>query len=183
MPAKKEEPKNQIKLNSINFITPEELAVMPAVAIEVTKTFYPAKNNRPASERYEALCRFDSRGLVKYPLKVDRDTWALLHYSTGKSYPGNTFIVPGKARLIETQWPATDTRRAHSSFRLEVYVDEDLKWDADVTYDNFLKVFKKGLAKGDVNGVFAPYARIPGKQEGEPIPPAKPELVTEDMPF
>lgn len=178
-----EEIKNQPKLNSINFITPEELAVMPTVTIEVTRTIYPAKNNKPASDRYEALCKFDSRGLVKYPLKVDRDTWALLHYTTGRSFPGSTFAVNGRARVIETQWPATDTRRAHSSYRLEVYVDEDLKWEADITYDNFLKVYKKGLAKGDVNGIFAPYVRIPGKQEGEPIPPAKPELVAEDMPF
>lgn len=169
MQSKKQDAKseNKLKLNSINFITPEELEKMPQVSIEVNRVYYPAKNNKPASENYSAVCKLDPRGHVKFPIRIDANQWLLLHYLTGRNYPANQFVVPGKIRLIETQWPESPTRKAHNTVHIEVYVDEDLRWDFDITRSDFYKVFKKAIERGDVNKVFTPYTRVPGTQETE----------------
>ena len=71
-----------------------------------------------------------------------------------------------RVRLVETQWPENGDRKANSTYELQVYVNDNLKWESDITDTDFLKAVLTGNKEGFLKE-YVPVIRIPGKQEKE----------------
>lgn len=164
------------KINSINFLQPEELAAMHPVRMEVTKVSI----GRDDVQRhmFSALLKFAKD--VEYALNITRDDYALLRLKKESKYAVDQFEVQAKVRFIETKWPAKDGFKEHSTYMLQIAVDDDrsLRWEFDITRTKFADVYKGYLAKGDLKG-FEPIVKIPGLKESEAIQVEK----AEDIPF
>ena len=163
-----------MQLNLINYVTEEEIKAMPLVDLEVTKSSITNKNSNVRRDTYQAMLKFDR--LTSFKLNITNDDFALLHYFSGKQYINDQFTVRAHVRIIETKWPEKDGREAHSSYRLDIYVTEDLRWSFDITKAQFLPVLKMGIKSGSLVA-FKPIERLPGKQEKEVIEEASPEEV------
>ena len=155
-----------MQLNLINYVTEEEIKAMPLVDLEVTRSTITNKNSNVRRDTYQAILKFDR--LTSFKLNITNDDFALLHYFSGKQYVSDQFTVRAHVRIIETKWPAKDGREAHSSYRLDIYVTEDLRWSFDITKAQFLPVLKMGIKSGSLSA-FMPIERLPGKQEKEVI--------------
>ena len=153
-----------MNLNLINYITKEEIDAMPLCDLEVTKSTITSKTNNVRRESFQAILRFDR--LTSFRMNITNDDYALLHYFSGKQYISDQFNVRAHVRIIETKWPAKDGRPEHSSYRLDIYVTEDVKWTFDITKAQFLPVLKMGIKNGSL-AAFKPIERLPGKQEEE----------------
>lgn len=153
-----------MQLNLINYLTEEEIKAMPLVDLEVTKSTITSKNSNVHRDTYSAMLKFDR--LTSFRINITNDDFALLHYFSGKQYISDQFTVRAHVRVIETKWPEKDGREAHSSYRLDIYVTEDLKWSFDITKAQFLPVLKMGIKSGNLLA-FKPIERLPGKQEKE----------------
>ncbi len=153
-----------MQLNLINYVTEEEIKAMPLVDLEVTKSTITNKNSNVRRDTYQAMLKFDR--LTSFKLNITNDDFALLHYFSGKQYINDQFTVRAHVRIIETKWPEKDGRPEHSSYRLDIYVTEDLRWSFDITKAQFLPVLKMGIKSGSLIA-FKPIERLPGKQEKE----------------
>ena len=153
-----------MQLNLINYVTEEEIKAMPLCDLEVTRSNITSKQNNIRRESFQAILRFDR--LTSFRMNITNDDFALLHYFSGKQYISDQFTVRAHVRIIETKWPEKDGRPAHSSYRLDIYVTEDLKWSFDITKAQFLPVLKMGIKNGSLAN-FKPIERLPGKQEEE----------------
>ena len=163
-----------MQINLINYVTEEEIKAMPLVDLEVTKTTITSKTTNVHRDTYQAVVKFDR--LSSFKLNITNDDFALLHYFSGKQYISNQFTVRAHVRVVETKWPEKDGREAHSSYRLDIYVTEDLRWSFDITKAQFLPVLKMGIKQGSLVA-FKPIERLPGKQEKEVIEEETPDEV------
>lgn len=161
-----------MQLNLINYVTEEEIKAMPLVDLEVTKSTITNKNSNVRRDAYSAMLKFDR--LAHFKLNITNDDFALLHYFSGKQYISDQFTVRAHVRIIETKWPEKDGREAHSSYRIDIYVTEDLRWSFDITKSQFLPVLKMGIKAGSLIA-FKPIERLPGKQEKEETAEPAPE--------
>ena len=155
-----------MKINGIKFITPEEVNEMSPVEIEVTKTSFGGKSGDVKREMFNIDVKFDRLTSRKIP--INNDDYALLHYYSERKYLADQFTVQARARIVETKWPEKDGRPAHSSYLLQVYATDDLKWEEDITNKQFVNVYLKGIKNGDLKD-FLPVVRIPGVQEKEEV--------------
>ena len=152
-----------MKLNSIRFISQEEVNAMAQADLEVTKTTF-GKANEVKRDSYSIEVKLDR--LTSHKLPISKDDFVLLHYFSERKNLADQFVVACRARIIETQWPEKDSRPAHSSYLLQIYVNEDLKWEEDFSYLQFRNVYLKGIKNGGLKE-FLPVIRIPGIQEKE----------------
>lgn len=162
----KERSEYAMKVNGIKFITPEEIAGMSPVDLEVTKTSFGGKTGDVKREMYNIEVKFDR--LTSRKLPISNDDFALLHFYSERKYLADQFTVQAKARIVETQWPEKDGRPAHSSYLLQIYATDELKWEEDITNKQFVNVYLKGIKNGDLKD-YPPVVRIPGSQEKEVI--------------
>lgn len=164
-----------MNLNSIQFITPEEIEAMTDAELEVTKRTY--VDRRTGVRRTAVTARLILDRLTEYPLKVDFDDFSLLHYHTKRKYVSDQFSVRAKVRIVETKWPERNGQKAHSSFKLDVYVSPILKWSEDITRDRFLHVVMAGIESGTLSNMKL-FERIPAfKERGGDFPlPEQDEL-------
>ena len=163
-------------INSINFLHPEELASMHPVRMEVTKVMVGKDDVQRAI--FSALLKFAKD--VEFSLNINRDEYALLRLKKESKYAVDQFEIQAKVRFIETKWPGKDGGKPHSSYMLQICVDDDkaLRWEFDITRMKFAEVYKAYLDKGILKG-FEPLERIPGLKEAEVIQ----EVKDEDTPF
>jgi hypothetical protein len=153
-----------MEINSIKFISDEEIKAMAPVNMEVTRQEITKTGSEVHREVFSAVMLFSR--LAKFKLNITNDDFALLHYFSQKNYISDQFVVKAHARVVETKWPARDTQKAHSSYLLDIYLTKDLKWEFNITKSKFLPVFLEGVKLGDL-AAFAPIARIPGNKEEE----------------
>ena len=135
-----------MQINLINYVTEEEIKAMPLVDLEVTKSTITNKNSNVRRDTYSAMLKFDR--LAHFKLNITNDDFALLHYFSGKQFINDQFNVRAHVRFVETKWPEKDGREAHSSYRIDIYVTEDLRWSFDITKSQFLPVLKMGIKAG-----------------------------------
>ena len=149
-------------INTINFITKEEVEAMPTVNMEVTRNVISSHNTGVRRETFTGTLRFNK--LASFRINLSSDEYALLNYFAGKNGYSDQFNVKAKVRFIETQWPANGDLKARSTYLVDVYVDEDLRWSFDLTHHKFLPVLKKNFEKGELQA-YTPIVRAPGKRE------------------
>ena len=173
-----------MKVNGIRFITPEEVNAMSQVDLEVTRTSFGSKTGDVKRDMYSIEVKFDR--LTSRKLPISNDDFALLHFYSERKYLADQFTVQAKARIVETQWPEKDGRPAHSSYLLQIYATDELKWEEDITNKQFVNVYLKGIKNGDLKD-FLPVVRIPGIQEKEviqeDIKEGNPSGESEKLPF
>ena len=155
-----------MKINGIRFITPEEVNAMNSVNLEVTKALLGGKSSDVKRFMFSIDVQFDR--LTSHKMTISNDDFALLHYYSERKYLADQFTVQARARIVETKWPEKDGRPAHSSYMLQVYCTDELKWEEDITNKQFVNVYLKGIKNGGLKE-FLPVARIPGLQEKEVI--------------
>lgn len=156
-----------MNINSIKFLKPEEINSMPMAAFDVTRSVITVKDTEIKRDVYSAEVKLGR--LTKFKINLSSDDFALLCYFTKKPLDGyipNQFSTQAHVRIVETKWPERGEKKAHSSYIIQVYLDEDLKWEFDITDTQFLKNFLKGVEAG-VLKEFAPAVKIPGSQEKE----------------
>ena len=151
------------KINSIRYVTPEEVKAMSVADLEVTHSVF-GKANEVKRDSYTIEVKLDR--LTSHKISIQKDDFVLLHYFSERKNLADQFVVPCRARIIETQWPEKDNRPAHSSYLLQIYVNDDLKWEEDFSYLQFRKVYLQGIKNGGLKE-FLPVIRIPGSQEKE----------------
>ena len=78
------------------------------------------------------------------------------------------FTVQAHVRIIETKWPEKDGRKAHSSYMIQIYLTDDLKWEFDITKSQFLPVYLAGIKAGNLSQ-FKSIEKIPGKTDKEVV--------------
>lgn len=135
-----------MNINSIQFITPEEIAAMPIVDMEVTHRSFVSKNSSIRSEQYSAELQFDR--VTRFRLNISGDEFALLHYFSNRKYVADQFTVKAKARVVETKWPEKNGQKAHSSYKIDIYLTNSLRWSFDLTHSKFLEVLQNGVNSG-----------------------------------
>ena len=153
-------------LNSIQFIKPEEVSAMPVVAMEVTHSVITNKNSEVKRDSYSAALKFDR--LTSFKLNISGDDFALIHYYSQRKYLAEQFNVQAHVRMIETKWPEKDGRKAHSSYLLQIYLTDELKWEFDITKSQFLSAFLAGIKAGGLSQ-YKPIEKIPGKTDKEVV--------------
>lgn len=170
-----------MKINGIRFITPEEVNSMPLVDLLVTKASIGSKDSDIKREMYYVDVKFDR--LTSRRMNITSDDYALLHFYSERKYIADQFLVRARARIVETKWPDKDGRPAHSSYMLQVYCTEELKWEQDVTKQQFINVYLKSIKNGELKE-FLPVIRIPGNEEREVTQEEKdPNNSDEKLPF
>lgn len=157
------------QINKIKFITAEELKSMPLTPFEITKSIIQSKDRDVKRESFLGVVKLDP--LTPYKINLSPCEFALLLYHTKGRNKDNNYIpshfkAQARVRLVETQWPENGDRKANSTYELQVYVNDDLKWESDITDSDFLKAVLTGNKEGFLKE-YVPVIRIPGKQEKE----------------
>ena len=155
-----------MQINSIQFIKPEEVNAMALVPMEVTKSVIANKNTEVKREQFSAALKFDR--LTTFKLNISNDDFALIHYYSQRKYLADQFTVQAHVRVIETKWPEKDGRKAHSSYLIQIYLTDDLKWEFDITKSQFLPVYLAGIKAGSLSQ-YLPIEKIPGKSDKEVV--------------
>lgn len=169
-----------LKLNSINFLTEEEIKKMIPARMEITHRSF-GSGNKPRSDRYSAELIIDDRTKIRYPLDIDNNQFAIFKFSSANyKSAGEQFYVEGKFRIIETKWPAKENSKEHSSYLIHIYVNDLLKWEASLDRTTFIQAYLAAIKAGALDKSFAPLVRLPGKWEAEET---SEELPNEDLPF
>lgn len=163
-------------INTIQFITEGEVKAMPIIDFEITRSQITNKNTNVKRDSYSAVAKLDR--LTSFRWTISNDDYALFHYFSGRNYISDQFSVKGHIRIIETKWPERNGQKAHSSYRIDLYATEDLKWSFDITRSQFLAVYQAGLKSGNL-AYLKPIEHIPGSRETE----VKVEAKAEEMPF
>ena len=153
-------------LNSIQFIKPEEVNAMAIVPMEVTKSTITNKNTEVKRDAFSAALKFDR--LTSFKLNISGDDFALIHYYSQRKYLADQFTVQARVRIVETKWPEKDGRKAHSSYLIQIYLTDELKWEFDITKSQFLSAFLAGIKVGGLSQ-YKPIEKIPGKQDKEVV--------------
>lgn len=152
------------KINSIDWLSQKEIDAMEIANMTVTKRTMTAKDTGVVSHAYSAVVSFDFDEDVQYKLNITNDEYALLNFRRGSKRKVQQFKIPCKVRMIETKWPAKGNGKEHSSYIIQIYVSESLKWEEDFTKTKFMDVYKEGLAQGEFKK-FMPLVRIPGEKD------------------
>src|SRR5574344_357184 len=155
----------QLKINSIEFITPEEVKAMPTVNMVITRTEFANKDTGAKRTNYGAELKFD-RELTTFPIHITSDDFALLHYFSERKSIADQFVVPAHVRLIRTDWPEHDGYKANSTYKLDIYVTDQCKWSFGISRSKFLDVLLMGIKSGVLKD-FAPIVRVPSKKEAD----------------
>ena len=169
------------QINSIRFIKPEEVNSMASAPMEVTRSVILNKTTGVKREMYSAAVKLDR--LTTFPLTIDSNEYALLHYHIQRKKFDDQFTVQAKIRIIETKWPERENRKAHSSFMIQVYVNDNVKWEFDITHSTFLLALQAGYKEGALEA-FKPVEKIPGqsdKEEEERVEQEDPSLTPEEV--
>ena len=59
---------------------------------------------------------------------------------------------------------------------IQIYLNNNLKWEFDITSTQFLNAFLQGLSEGDIEKVYSPVERIPFSSEEKEEPKAAEDL-------
>jgi hypothetical protein len=178
-----------LKLNSIEYISPEEVAAMPTAQLVVTRTDFTNKETGVRKTNYNAEIKFD-RGLTSFPIHITNDDFALLHFYSQRKSIAEQFVVPCHVRLVQTNWPEHDGYKANSTYKLDIYATEQCKWSFGLNRTKFLEVLLQGIKSGELKQ-YAPIVRVPSKKEEaetvKEVPAAeiakKSKEKTEQLPF
>ena len=149
------------KVSGINFIKEDEVKTMPMAPMEVTKALIVNKDTGVKRDTYSAQVKFDYYSSFKFPSGITSDDYALIHYHSKRKKHDDQFVVQAHVRIIETKWPEREGRKARSTYMIQIYLNNNLKWEFDITSSQFLNAFLQGLAEGDIEKAFAPVERIP----------------------
>lgn len=153
------------KINGVKFLQPEEINSMVAARLEVTRNLLTNKTTGVKREMFSALVRFDR--LHSFSFDIDNNEYALLNYHIQRKKTDDQFEMSCKVRLIETKWPEKDGRKAHSSYLLQIYVNDDLRWEFNFSAKStFVKAMLAGYKDGKLQE-YKPIERIPGQFDEE----------------
>ena len=164
------------KVSGINFIKEDEVKTMPMAPMEVTKALIVNKDTGVKRDAYSAQVKFDYYSSFKFPSGITSDDYALIHYHSKRKKHDDQFVVQAHVRIVETKWPEREGRKARSTYMIQIYLNNNLKWEFDITSTQFLNAFLQGLSEGDIEKVYSPVERIPFSSEEKEEPKAAEDL-------
>lgn len=150
-----------MKINSIKYLSEEEIKSMKSAPMEVTKQEIISKDGI-RRDAYSAIIHLSK--LACYRVPITENDFALLHYASGNIKYRKQFNVDAFLRFVKTQFPKKDGHEAFDTYMIQIYVNKQLKWEFDLQKSGFLSVYLKGLEDKTLKD-FEPLVRIAGEKE------------------